>query len=58
MKTYRQSFEESKGNARGCVMTVVPIQTPLLADRIHMDHSLETIRKIPVRREGTHEQGD
>ncbi len=46
LKTYRDSFQQLKGNRRVCETTVAIYQTLLLADRSDMDHIIEAIRKI------------
>jgi hypothetical protein len=47
LKVYRgESFQELKDNKQVCETTVGLSQTLLLADRSHMDHIIEAIRKI------------
>jgi hypothetical protein len=46
LKTYRESFQELKGNRQVCATTVALPQNLLLADRGDMDHIIEAIRKI------------
>ena len=46
LKTYRDSFQELKGNKQVCETTVAMTQNLLLADRSDMDHILEAIQKI------------
>jgi dTDP-4-amino-4,6-dideoxygalactose transaminase len=46
LKTYRDSFQELKGNKQVCETTVAVPQTLLLADRRDMDHIIAAIRKI------------
>jgi dTDP-4-amino-4,6-dideoxygalactose transaminase len=46
LKEYRDSFQDLKGNRQVCATTVAISQTLLLAERGHMDHILEAIRKI------------
>ena len=50
LKAYRESFQELKGNRQVCATTVGMTQNLLLADRSHMDHILEAIRKIHAHR--------
>ena len=46
LKAYRDSFQELKGNHQVCATTVAFSQTLLLAERRHMDHIIEAVRKI------------
>jgi dTDP-4-amino-4,6-dideoxygalactose transaminase len=46
LKTYRESFQELKGNKQVCETTVAMGQNMLLAERSDMDHILEAIRKV------------
>ncbi|MCX6927543.1 MAG: DegT/DnrJ/EryC1/StrS family aminotransferase [Verrucomicrobia bacterium] len=46
LKAYRDSFQELKGNKQVCETTVAISQNMLLADRSHIDHIIEAIRKI------------
>jgi dTDP-4-amino-4,6-dideoxygalactose transaminase len=46
LKAYRDSFRELKGNKQVCETTVGLFNTLLLADRSHVDHIVEAIRKI------------
>ena len=46
LKAYRDSLRELKGNKQVCETTVAMYQTLLLADRSHVDHIIEAIRKI------------
>ena len=46
LKTYRESFNELKGNRQVCATTVGLPQNLLLADRRDMDHIIEAVRKI------------
>lgn len=46
LKAYRDSFQELKGNRQVCATTVAITQNLLLAERGHMDHIIEAIRKI------------
>lgn len=46
LKTYRDSFQELKGNKQACETTVAIFQTLLLAERSDMDHIVEALRKI------------
>src|SRR5438046_7442855 len=46
LKTYRESFNELKGNQQVCATTVGLPQNLLLADRRDMDHIIEAVRKI------------
>jgi dTDP-4-amino-4,6-dideoxygalactose transaminase len=46
LKSYRDSFQELKGNKQVCETTVAMTQNMLLGDRSDMDQILEAIRKI------------
>jgi perosamine synthetase len=46
LKTYRDSFQELKGNRQVCETTVGMTQNLLLAERRDIDHIVEAIRKI------------
>jgi dTDP-4-amino-4,6-dideoxygalactose transaminase len=46
LKSYRESFQELKGNRQVCATTVAIPQNLLLADRRDMDHIIEAVRKI------------
>ena len=46
LKTWRESFNELKGNRQVCTTTVALPQNLLLAERGDMDHIIEAIRKI------------
>ena len=46
LKAYRESFHDLKGNRQVCATTVGLTQNLLLADRSHMNHIAEAIRKI------------
>lgn len=46
LKEYRDSFHDLKGNRQVCETTVAITQNLLLAERSHMDHIVEAIRKL------------
>lgn len=46
LKTYRDSFQELKGNRQVCANTVAIGQNMLLAGRADMDHIIEAIHRI------------
>jgi dTDP-4-amino-4,6-dideoxygalactose transaminase len=46
LKAYRDSFRALNGNKQVCQTTVGLFNTLLLADRSHIDHIIEAVRKI------------
>lgn len=46
LKSYRESFNELKGNREVCATTVAMTQNQLLGGREDMDHIVEAVRKI------------
>lgn len=46
LKSYRESFNDLKGNRQACATTVAMTQNMLLTERADMDHIIEAIRKI------------
>jgi len=46
LKTYRDSFQELKGNKETCATTVAFTQNLLLADRAGLEHIVEAVAKI------------
>ena len=46
LKAYRESFKDLKGNKQVCETTVAVTQNMLLAERSHVEHIIEAIRRI------------